>query len=78
MCKQKPTLYNTRSTRHHLQEPYKESIAQPRKYWSTCHSVEKLSLHAINAATKIIHMRQYVEPSPQKYLSNTPGGVQGA
>jgi hypothetical protein len=37
----------------------------------------KISLHAINSATKIIQMRWDNEYNPHKYLSNTPGGVQG-
>ena len=40
--------------------------------------MEKLSLHAIRSATKIIQMRQDIEHNPHKSLSNDPGGVQAS
>ena len=44
---------------HPHQHPHKEPIPQPRSYGSTCHSThEKLSLHAIRFATKVIQMRR--------------------
>jgi hypothetical protein len=38
--------------------------------------MKKISLLAIRSATNTIHMRQDIEHNPQKYLSNSPGGVQ--
>ena len=35
----------------------------------------KISLHAARSATKIALMRRDFNHNPQKYLSNTPGGV---
>ena len=37
--------------------------------------MERLSLHAIRSATKIIQIRRDIEYNPHKYLSNTPGCV---
>ena len=45
----------------------------------TCHSShKKRSLLVNRSTTKIIQMRQNIEHNPHKYLSNTPGGVQGS
>jgi hypothetical protein len=41
-------------------------------------SMKHFSLNAIRSATKIIQMRRDIEHNPQKYLSNTPGGVQAS
>jgi len=40
--------------------------------------MNKISLHAIRSATKIIQMKQGNEYNPHKYMGNTPGGIQAS